>query len=93
MQELSKNVLRLNFEDLVLNYEHSVEKITNFLGGNIVYKNQCVYFNPKGERSKKSVELRKKYPDQLIMDEILEIDEKKIEEANFESERIENERA
>ena len=71
-KELSKNVLRLNFEDLVLNYVQSVEKITNFLGGNIVHKNQSVYFNPKGERSKKSVELRKKYPDQRIMDEILD---------------------
>jgi len=63
-------ILRLNFEDLVCNYEHSVSKIIDFLGGDVVHDKKRKYFNPDSDRAKSNVGLWRKYPDQSVMDEI-----------------------
>ncbi len=69
-EETFKNVLRLNFEDLVYNYEQSIDKIIGFLGEDVVHKNKLIYFDPKSVRAKNNVGLWKKYKDQSVIDKI-----------------------
>ena len=69
-KECYKDVLRLNFEDLVCNYEQSVSKIIDFIGVGIVHKNKYNYFNPESIRSKSNVGLWKEYKNQYVMDRI-----------------------
>ncbi|MBT4763451.1 hypothetical protein HOO14_00350 [bacterium] len=57
-------VLRLNFEDLVLNYNDSILKIKDFLGGNMQHNQKNRYFNPS--YSVKNIGLWKKYKDQSV---------------------------
>jgi len=68
--EISKAILRLNFEDLVCNYEHSVDKIIDFFGGRILHKDKCKYFNPDSTRAKSNVGLWKTYKNQNVMNKI-----------------------
>ena len=62
--DISKYVLRLNFEDLVLNYNDSILKIKDFLGGNMQHNQKNRYFNPS--YSVKNIGLWKKYKDQSV---------------------------
>jgi len=96
-------------QNLTNEFIHTIARLqNNNLIGSIEYsiKNPSVQFDVKkaldfdatsepSERIKEGIETLMENVNTLrrIMDEILEIDEKKIEEANFESERIENERA
>lgn len=60
--ENDENVLYIKFEDLVLNYNDSIDKINKFLDINIKHHiNQGKYFSI--EKSKKNIELWKKYPE------------------------------
>ena len=95
-------------QNLTNEFIHTIARLqNNNLIGSIEYsiKNPSVQFDVKkaldfdatsepSERIKEGIETLMENVNTLrrIMDEILEIDEKKIEEANFESERIENER-
>ena len=65
-KELSKCVLRLNFEDLVGDYEQSIDKIIRFLGGDLIHKNKYSFFNPNSLRAAGNVGLWKKYKDQSV---------------------------
>lgn len=69
-KNFSKNVLRLNYEDLVLDYSNSVDKVINFIGVDVVHKDQYKYFNPKGKKAKDSIRLRKDFSDQGVMNQI-----------------------
>jgi len=69
-KNFSKNVLRLNYEDLVLDYSNSVDKVINFIGVDVVHKDQYKYFNPKGKKAKDSIRLRKDFSDQGVMYQI-----------------------
>ena len=69
-KENPSNVLKLNFEDLVCNYDKSVEKIANFLGENIVHKYKNRYFDSNSKRSKSNVGLWKNHTNQLVMEKI-----------------------
>ncbi len=65
---MDKYLLRLSFEDLVLNRNDAVNKIIKFLGGDIKHSNKGMYFSP--EYSEKNIGLWKNYPEQSVMDEI-----------------------
>jgi hypothetical protein len=67
---LSSTVLRINFEDLVYNYEQSINKILLFLGDDVIHENKFHYFDPGGLRARGNVGLWKTYKNQFIMDEI-----------------------
>jgi hypothetical protein len=71
-EERFNNLLKINFEDLVCNYDDSVEKIKNFLGGSIDHKYKYKYFDPNSKRSKSNVGLWKNYKNQSIMSKISE---------------------
>jgi len=64
----NKDVLRMNFEDLVLKYDDSIEKINFFIGNDAQHNDKGVYFLP--EYSVKNIEIWKRYQDQSIMKEI-----------------------
>ena len=66
--DIDEYVLRLSFEDLVFKFDDSVEKISNFLGGNMRHIDKGKYFST--EYSAKNVGLWKHYHDQSIMDKI-----------------------
>ncbi len=66
----SQKILRLNFEDLVGDYEQSIDKIIRFLGGDLIHKNKYSFFNPNSLRAAGNVGLWKKYKDQVVMGEI-----------------------
>ncbi len=68
--DFSKQVLRLNFEDLVLNYESSVSNIVKFLGDGATHNNKYKFFNP--DKSIRNIGLWKKHYNQDIMKEITE---------------------
>lgn len=73
-----KKILRLRFEDVVVNYDESVEKITEFLGlkpEDHIYKKK--YFNP--EISIKNMGLYKKSSDSKEIEKLNRI-EKELEE-------------
>ncbi len=96
-------------QNLTNEFIHTIARLqNNNLIGSIEYsiKNPSVQFDVKkaldfdatsepSERIKEGIETLMENVNTLrrVMDEILEIDEKKIEDANFKSERIENERA
>lgn len=62
-------VLRLRYEDLVLNYDESVKRILNFLDKDeSIHKFQKKYFDP--EKSAKNVGVWKAYEDQSIIEKI-----------------------
>ena len=69
-KELSKCVLRLNFEDLVCDYEKSVKKINIFFKSNMIYKSKYKFFNPKSYKTKANVGLWKMYKNQDIINKI-----------------------
>jgi hypothetical protein len=56
-REDDKNILRLNFEDIVLNYDDSLKRIKNFLDIKTKHSKNKTYFNP--EKSKKNIGLWK----------------------------------
>mgnify|MGYP005636599633 FL=1 len=66
--DIDKYVLRLSFEDLVLKYDTSVEKIIKFLDIDTQHNNKGMYFSPK--YSSKNVGLWRNYNDQSVMDKI-----------------------
>ncbi len=66
----SQKILRLNFEDLVGDYEQSIDKIIRFLGGDLIHKNKYSFFNPNSKRSKSNVGLWKNHTNQLVMEKI-----------------------
>ncbi len=68
--DLDKHVLRIYFEDLVLNHDEFIEKIMSFLGGRVQHNNKGKYFSP--EDSIDNIRLWKSYPDQFVMDKIAE---------------------
>lgn len=41
-----KNILKLNFEDLSLNYKKTTEQISNFIGSKILHKKNLLFFDP-----------------------------------------------
>lgn len=41
-----KNILKLNFEDVIFNYKNSVTRISNFIGEEIQHKKPLAYFKP-----------------------------------------------
>jgi hypothetical protein len=65
---ISRKVLRLNFEDLILDYESSIVKIFDFIGASVNHSKKYELFNP--ETSLKNIGLWKKYYNQEVMDEI-----------------------
>jgi hypothetical protein len=66
----SENILRVNFEDIVLNYESTVQKINFFLGKEYMHNKPMELFNPT--KATKSVGLWKKYEDQESIEAIRE---------------------
>jgi len=65
---MDEYVLRLHFEDLVLESDKSIEKIIKFLGNNDVHNNKGRYFNPY--YSIKNIGLWKNYDNQDVMNTI-----------------------
>ena len=65
---IDKYVLRLYFEDLVLNTDESIKKIIDFLGNNAEHSKINKYFFPS--YSIKNIELWRSYQDQSVMNEI-----------------------
>jgi len=66
-EELNKNILKINFEDLVINYNKEVKKISKFIGPELKQtKNK--YFDPS--ISKKNIGLWKKINNQELMEKI-----------------------
>jgi hypothetical protein len=61
-EESTKNILRLNFEDIVLDYENNIKVIVDFLGVNTKHSKKGKYVNPK--ISKKNIGLWKSYKNQ-----------------------------
>tara|TARA_A100001015_G_scaffold310542_1_gene412149 strand:- start:2321 stop:3298 length:978 start_codon:yes stop_codon:yes gene_type:complete len=62
------NVLKIDFEDLVLNYENTLDNIKIFLGHDIKHSKKLAYFNP--EVSKKNIGIWKQYHNQKFMRQI-----------------------
>jgi len=65
-RSLKSNVLRLYFEDLVLDYENTIFKLEKFLNKEQDKSLFQKFFNP--EKSLKNVGLWKKHPDQELME-------------------------
>lgn len=65
-----KNVLRIQFEDLILDYENTLEKIKIFIDDDIKHINKFEFLDP--QRSKNNIGIWKKYPNQEIMKKILD---------------------
>ena len=63
-------ILSVNFEDLFLNYENTIEKLNFFLGGNLNHTNKDKYFDH--EILKNKIGLWKSYKDQRSIDKIYE---------------------
>ena len=61
-KENEENILRLNFEDIVLDYEYNLKIIQDFLDIKTNHTKKNKYFNP--ERSKKNIGLWKTYKNQ-----------------------------
>lgn len=69
--ELESKIYNLRFEDMVLRYEETLEKIIDFTGARgAKHLTPLKYFNPA--RSKNNVGLWKKYDDQSVMETIRE---------------------
>ena len=66
--DISKNVLNLYFEDLVLNLDKTIEKINKFLGNNNIHDKKGRYFSQS--YSIKNIGIWKKYKNQSVMSEI-----------------------
>jgi len=64
----SNNVLFLKFEDLVLNYKNSIDKISKFIGHNFIHIDQNKYFIPK--ISIKNIGIWKQYKKQEEINKI-----------------------
>jgi hypothetical protein len=61
-----KDILRINFEDLVLNYDNSLNKIYNFLGENeSSHINKKKYFNPEISQNGVGIWKGKKYKKEI----------------------------
>jgi hypothetical protein len=61
-------ILRVSFESLICDYEATVDKVSDFIGGDKFHKSQYKNFNP--EFGKKNVGMWKKYKDQKVMEKI-----------------------
>ena len=59
------NILRLNFEDIVLNYNSSLKVIKDFLDIDTKHIKKYKYFNPR--KSEKNIGLWRKYHNQEDM--------------------------
>ena len=66
----NKNILRLNFEDLVYDYNASIDKIINFFSKDIIHSRKYSYFDPHSKRARSNVGLWKKYKNKAVMDKI-----------------------
>jgi len=64
----SKNVLRLQFENLVLDYDQCIKEIISFLGTEMNHIDKQIFFKP--EESRKNIGLWKNYPHQEQMNQI-----------------------
>jgi len=64
----SKNVLRLQFENLVLDYDQCIKEIISFLGTEMNHIDKQLFFKP--EESRKNIGLWKNYPHQGQMNQI-----------------------
>jgi len=64
----SKNVLRLQFENLVLNYDQCIKEIISFLDTEMNHINKQLFFRP--DESRKNIGLWKNYPHQEQMNKI-----------------------
>ena len=67
-KDILKKVIRLNFEDLVLDYDSSVAKIFDFIGVNGVHSQKYKFFNPNASAA--NIGLWKEYHNQEVMQEI-----------------------
>mgnify|MGYP000040499047 CR=1 FL=1 len=65
-----KNILRINFEDIVLDYKPTLKKINLFLGDRYTHDKSMEFFDPL--KAIKSIGLWKKYEDQNSIKEIQE---------------------
>jgi hypothetical protein len=63
------NILKVDFEDLVLDYENTLNNIKIFLGHDIKHSKKFAYFDP--EASKKNIGIWRHYCDQEFMSQIL----------------------
>ena len=61
-------ILKISFEDLILDYANTVETIKEFLGTNVNHKYQYKFLNP--EVSRNNIKLWKAFPDQDVMNKI-----------------------
>jgi hypothetical protein len=68
--DLSKIVLRLNYEELVYDYEQSVIKIIDFIGADLFHKDKFCHFDPRSNETKNNIGLWKKYRNSTVMNEI-----------------------
>jgi hypothetical protein len=66
--DVDRLVLRLNFEDIILKYDESIEKIIKFLNKGDIHDRKKMYFFPN--QSVKNIGLWKKYKDQSVMSRI-----------------------
>jgi len=62
------NVFRINFEDLILNYNNSIKKLCFFIGNNAQHCDKGVYFSP--ELSIKNIGIWKDYHDQPLINRL-----------------------
>jgi hypothetical protein len=66
--DINKHVLRLNFEDLVLNYNDSILRIKDFLEIDMQHNQKLMHFDPS--YSIKNIGLWREYKNQSIMHDI-----------------------
>jgi hypothetical protein len=70
-KEDDNRVLRLQYEDVIFNYDQNINKILNFLEEPAsIHQNKNLYFKP--EVSKKNIGLWKLMPDQKNIEKIYE---------------------
>jgi hypothetical protein len=65
-----KKVIRIQFEDLILDYENTLVKVKKFLGKDIVHGQKFDFLDP--QKSKNNIGIWKSYPNQNVMSKILE---------------------
>jgi hypothetical protein len=64
------NVMKINFEDLILDYDNTLVKISEFLGNNLQHNRKFKFLDPN--ISKKNIGIWKKYHNQYLMREIFD---------------------
>ncbi len=64
----NKNIIKIKFEDLILDYDNTLKEIKQFLGDDIEHIDKFKFLDP--QKSRKNIGIWKDYPNQEVMTRI-----------------------